>query len=220
MSNKCILTSKDNKYVDHIKKIINQADYEIKVIDELNILSLKEDDIVYSLITNNLTLDIYKFNYLINKEFYSKKLNKKDIQIMLIENNVNTPKILKKVNVYPVYFKENKHEGFVKMLNNEEELFSLTKQINDFYIEEYINFHKEIKCYYIYGHIYDKNIEIFDNEILSICNNVAKILGLDIMSLDILFNDNNYYVIDVNQSPGFYLSDIARLNLIKKLKEM
>ena len=220
MSNKYILINKNNKYTDHINKIINQSDYEINVIDEKDILLLNDNDVIYSLITNNLNLNIDRFTNFINKDFYIKKINKKNIQMLLFNNNINTPKILNKIKNYPIYLKENQHEGLVKKINNEIELFDYTSNLKDYYIEEYIEPQNEIKCYYIFGNVYDKTTQIFDNKIVSLLNKVSKTLALDIMSVDILVKNNTYYVIDVNQSPGFYLSDIARLNLIKKIKEM
>ena len=220
MSNKYILINKNNKYTDHINKIINQSDYKIDVIDEKDILLLNDNDVIYSLITNNLNLNIDRFTNFINKDFYIKKINKKNIQMLLLNNNINTPKILNKIKNYPIYLKENQHEGLVKKIYNEIELFDYTSNLNDYYIEEYIELQNEIKCYYIFGNVYNKTTQIFDNKIVTLLNKVSKTLALDIMSVDILVKNNTYYVIDVNQSPGFYLSDIARLNLIKKLKEM
>ena len=45
--------------------------------------------------------------------------------------------------------------------------------------------------------------------------NISKILKLEIFSVDLIKIQNEYYVIDVNPSSAFYLSNKARLEFIK-----
>ena len=58
-------------------------------------------------------------------------------------------------------------------------------------------------------------VEIYDLKINNICENISKILKLEIFSVDLIKIQNEYYVIDVNPSSAFYLSNKARLEFIK-----
>lgn len=214
MGNKFILSSSKNKYNDHINKIINEADYKIHVTNDLNDINI--DSVIYSLITNyDFRVDISKYNKFINNNFFIRNLNKKDIQLLLKDNGINTPNIYSKIEQYPVYVKENKHEGLVNLINDSSEYVS-----ENSYAEEYIEYDKEDKYYYVFGKVYDTFTEISDEFIIELCCKIVKILSLDVMSIDVLYKDDKYYVIDVNHSPGFYKSDIARKELIRKIKEM
>ena len=58
-------------------------------------------------------------------------------------------------------------------------------------------------------------VEIYDLKINNICENISKILKLEIFSVDLIKIQDEYYVIDVNPSSAFYLSNKARLEFIK-----
>ena len=49
---------------------------------------------------------------------------------------------------------------------------------------------------------------------------MSGILKLKIFSIDIMKNNNQYIVIDVNPSAGFYMLDEARNNFIRELEKI
>ena len=55
----------------------------------------------------------------------------------------------------------------------------------------------------------------------TICIKVSKHLQLEIFSIDIIKDfEDNYYVIDVNPSAGFYMLDYARKELINNVENI
>ena len=92
--------------------------------------------------------------------------------------------------------------------------------IDDYYLEEIIS-GIESKYYFVFDKLFDKNNEITDKSLTKLANNIKELLSLEVFSFDIINNKNINYIIDVNISPGFYKSDIARsyfINLIKDIK--
>ena len=61
----------------------------------------------------------------------------------------------------------------------------------------------------------DKSIFKSFNGMYNKYENISKILKLEIFSVDLIKIQNEYYVIDVNPSSAFYLSNKARLEFIK-----
>ena len=199
-NNLTILTSKSNKYEGQIDKIINQASFNVnKVYIEDNFSY--DDSIIYSFSdVNKITKNI------INYKFYLNYKDKRQIQIAL-SNKIFTPNILNKVETI-AYLKENKHEGVVRKVKKNELI-----ELNNYYLEEVIE-GKEYKYYFVFDSLFDNSNTIFDNDLLNIAKVIKETLLLDVFSFDVIKKDNINYVIDVNVSPGFYKSDVARNHFI------
>ena len=203
-NNLTILTSKSNKYEGQIDKIINQASFKVnKVYIEDNFSY--DDSIIYSFANvTKITKNI------INYKFYLNYIDKKQIQIEL-SNKIFTPKLLNKVETI-AYLKENKHEGVVKLVEKNQNI-----DLNNYYLEEVIE-GKEYKYYFVFDSLFDNLNTIFDNNLLNIAKVIKETLLLDIFSFDVIKKDNINYVIDVNVSPGFYKSDVARNHFISYIE--
>lgn len=221
-----IIASKKGKYFKQIDKLINESLIEAKsyYIEDLLISDIKfnSDDLLYFMCSNYSLIKSYLLTRIIdaeiiNKTFLLKEKTKKDVQLILSEKSINTPKLLNDINDKFFYLKENNHEGLSKKIKGEE--------LNDFshidyYLEEYIDYKIELKLYYVYGQIFNKKEIEHNIKLINICNNISRILSLDVFSVDILIDDLNYYVIDVNYSPGFYLSDIGRKSLLISARDI
>ena len=203
-NNLTILTSKSNKYEGQIDKIINQASFKVnKVYIEDNFSY--DDSIIYSFANvTKITKNI------INYKFYLNYKDKKQIQIEL-SNKIFTPKLLNKVETI-AYLKENKHEGVVKLVEKNQNI-----DLNNYYLEEVIE-GKEYKYYFVFDSLFDNLNTIFDNNLLNIAKVIKETLLLVIFSFDVIKKDNINYVIDVNVSPGFYKSDVARNHFISYIE--
>ena len=203
-NNLTILTSKSNKYEGQIDKIINQASFKVnKVYIEDNFSY--DDSIIYSF------ANVTKISKnIINYKFYLNYKDKKQIQIEL-SNKIFTPKLLNKVETI-AYLKENKHEGVVKLVEKNQNI-----DLNNYYLEEVIE-GKEYKYYFVFDSLFDNLNTIFDNNLLNIAKVIKETLLLDIFSFDVIKKDNINYVIDVNVSPGFYKSDVARNHFISYIE--
>ena len=208
MNKLLLIVSRQNKYLGQVNKIIKESSFESSY-------SFKEDGFSYE---NNI---IYSFTNLdkvnknvINYKFYQNYKNKLQVQQLLSNNNIATPKILNEINS-EAYLKENKHEGIVKLINNTNQI-----DIDDYYLEEIIS-GIESKYYFVFDKLFDKNNEITDKSLTKLANNIKELLSLEVFSFDVINKENVNYIIDVNISPGFYKSDIARsyfINLIKDIK--
>ena len=75
--------------------------------------------------------------------------------------------------------------------------------------------------YYVAGKVFFKDSQSYDKVVNNICKNISVALNnLEVFSVDIIKSqDNNYYVIDVNPSAGFYLSDDGRKYFLDELKK-
>lgn len=207
MNKLLLITSKQNKYVDQINKIIKESLFESR-------LTFKEDnfnceDYIIYLFTK---LDEVNEN-VINYKFYQNYKSKLEVQQLLKNNNISTPKIVDKITSY-VYLKENKHEGSVKLINNYDQI-----NVSDFYLEENIK-GVENKYYFVFDKLFDKNIEIIDKNLINLASNIKDTLLLEVFSFDVISKENINYVIDVNIAPGFYKSDIARSYFINSIKDI
>lgn len=199
-----ILTSKSNKYQGQIDKIVSTSSFNVKKV-------FIEDGVDY---TNDI---VYSFTRLINVssnvinyKFYLNYLNKKQVQVLL-SNKVNTPKLLTKVDDI-AYLKENKHEGIVKKITNTDNI-----NLSNYYLEQVIE-GIENKYYYVFDSLFDNISKIIDKDLLNIASTICNTLQLDVFSFDVIKKDNINYVIDVNVSPGFYKSDIARNHFISYIE--
>ena len=138
------------------------------------------------------------------------------------DNYIEVPKIIDKNSIkrinHPTFCKENRHGGIVLKTYTSSTISRFFEKFNkdDFYIEESIIAQEELKLYFVRDSMYSKgNI----NDILkTICIKVSKLLQLEIFSIDIIKDfEDNYYVIDVNPSAGFYMLDYARKELINNI---
>ena len=166
---------------------------------------------------------------IINKNFLIEKHDKLICQEKLMKNNIDVPKIYKGKNIdissfdYPIFCKENKHQGITFQAYNIRTInyFFQNYDISNFYFEESIKSVDEIKLYYVNGKVILKNKVYDDNDkIIKVCENISRVLSLDVFSTDILKFDNKYYVIDINASSGFYLSDAARKEFLWYVGEL
>lgn len=219
-----VFYSNKGKYFDFIKKYKKESNC-IKfycIEDAINSnLSFFERDTVYLLLNDlemiNKFINKYKGKVrILNQNFYEMKLSKLDVQNLLYKHSYNVPKIMDKNDFDKCYFKENNHQGFSQVINSAFEAKQVikTNKVKSFYLEEYISFDREIKLYYVFDKLYSKDIECLDSDKYK---DIAKILSLDIMSIDILIKDDIYYLIDVNASPGLYHCDEGLTYFIKRV---
>lgn len=220
MSRFIILTSYKNKYNDHINRILNESIRKIELfyledINNNNVL-FNKDDFIYILSSNyKLIADaIFKIKdyNIINKRFFNKGLSKLDTQL-LISSYIDIPKIVTKFENNILYYKENRHEGLVLKINTLDEYNNINRNI-DYYLEENID-GIENKIYYVYGNVFYKYNTNYKNELDDICLKVSNSLNLDVFSMDVISTIDKHYCIDINFSPGFYLSNEARASFLK-----
>ena len=129
-----------------------------------------------------------------------------------------TPYSKIKDNTYPIFCKENNHVGIIFLVYNKVTLDKFFKKfnMNKFYLEEKLDNTYEYKIYYVNKKVFFKDkIKIYDPEINKMCEKISKILKLEVFSVDLIKIQDEYYVIDVNPSSAFYLSNKARLEFIK-----
>ena len=239
MKNKCnIFLSKKEKYLGSATKIKNSSKVPVNIIWIEDFMSCEnkkeilEDSIIYFLCNTSLieTLmkEIENVNcFIINKNFFKNNYEKEKIQNILASNNVKTPKIYCIDNnyenlVYPVFCKENKHAGMILKAYTQDTIVKFFERFDSrkFYLEESIEGDTEAKIYFVKNKIYyNKNI-VESDAILETCKKVSKILNLDIFSIDFIKNNNEYVVIDVNPSAGFYMLDEARKDFINELEKL
>lgn len=234
--NKCIifLSRKENyiKSAIKIKKdseilvnIIYIEDF-IKIIDKEKIL---ENSIIYFLCNSILINEILESAkhlecYIFNKYFFENKYTKIEIQNILISNKIRTPRLYKNYKIdefeFPIFCKENRHAGIVFKAYTKETIIRFFEKFNqnNFYLEESLNIQEEVKFYYINGKVYSK-INIL-GDVNEDCIKIAKVLNLEIFSVDFIKYNNEYYIIDVNPSAGFYMLDNARMKFIDELKNI
>lgn len=234
-----IFYSKDNLFSNQLKKIQNDSFIETEILEiESFCLSskrmiLSENDCVYFLCCNSKDVKtcINKITggIIINKKFLINKHDKLKCQEKLMNENINVPRIYKGKNVdinlfnYPIFCKENKHQGITFQAYNIRTInyFFQNYDIKNFYFEDSIKSNDEIKMYYVNGKIILKNGLYNNNDtITKICKKISKTLNLEVFSTDILKFKDEYYVIDVNASAGFYLSDVARKEFLYYVGEL
>lgn len=239
MKNFKIIVSKENIYTGQVKKIKEQSELFTEVINIEDLLEAAKVDfnhsIVYFLCCNSPLVHMVinqmeKYDcYIINKEYLLKKYLKLEVQKLLSNNKVMTPTIFSNEKIeeikFPVFCKENRHEGIIAQIYNELTINRLFSKFDkkDFYIEQSINdnISKEIKVYYVAGKLFFQN-EVKDKEhFCEVCKNISNTLDhLEVFSADIIqTEDGKLYVIDVNPSAGFYLSDEGRKYFLEEIKK-
>ena len=236
--NKCIIfLSKKEKYLKSAYKIKKNTKLNVDIIyiedfiQNINKNEILEDSIIYFLCNSNLNKEIVNIAsktkcYIFNKRFFENNYTKLEIQKLLIKNKLCVPKIATYEDYrnlkYPVFCKENRHAGIVFKAYTNNTVKRILEKFDqkDFYIEESIECQQEIKYYYIKGNVYCKDTMDIPNVIYNNCDRIAKLLKLDIFSMDVIKNNNSYMIIDVNSSAGFYLLDDARNNLIYEIEKL
>lgn len=237
-----IFASINNIYTGQVKKLKEESLIEthIMYIEEFvrksEEFSFREEDVIYFLCCNSELIQnainlLKKFQcYIINESYLENDYKKYDIQKILANNKVPVPKTNYDGDIdnikFPIFCKENCHEGIIFQAYNKITLKKFFEKFNiyDFYFENVIvgneNSGREEKYYYVAGETFGKNdTEIVKDEVKNICNDISKALNnLEVFSVDIIqTKENDSYVIDVNPSAGFYLSDNGRKCFLNKV---
>ncbi len=234
-----IFYSKDNLFSNQLNKIQNDSFIETEILEIENFclsskrMKLSDSECVYFLCCNSndvkKCIDKIDGGNIINKTFLIQEHDKLTCQKKLMFSNIDVPKIYSGANLdiklinYPIFCKENKHQGITFQAYNIRTInyFFQNYDVNNFYFEESLRSIDEIKLYYINGTIIKKDeTNNNDEELIKICKNVSKVLNLEVYSMDVLKFNNKYYVIDVNASAGFYLSNIARKEFLYYVGEL
>lgn len=231
---KCIIfLSKEEDYLGSAIKIKEQANFYTELIYIEDFMTSKreiENSVIYFLCNSDYIKEIVNMKeikncYIFNEKYFKNNYTKLEIQKILKENNIKVPEIIEKNEVsninFPIFCKENKHGGIVLKTYTSKTVARFFEKFNknNFYLEKEIPVQKESKLYFINNFIYSKGT--LNNEQKEICFNVSEILELEIFSIDIIRdNEDNYYVIDVNASAGFYMLDYARKELINNIEYM
>lgn len=220
--------------IDKIKSndiLIVKEIYIEDFLDEKEKYKISESDVVYILCNNNVLINklIEKLSdvkcKILNKEFYIQNYDKEKIQKKLLKNDIKVPKIIdfnEKFNK-KLICKPKNHTLEVNIFDNIKslEMFLNDKNIDDFYIEEYIENDVEYKIYFVNNKVFFyENVENLNNEKLNeTLNKISKILKLDVYSVDVIFNKNEeFYIIDINPSAGLFMSKDAQRELINFAK--
>lgn len=227
--------SKYENSLDGAKKIQNQSNYDVEIYgiekfcEENKYNLINEEDVIFFLCASPLIYEVAtKLNEkgcrIINKEYFLSNFTKKEIQILLEKNQVKIPKIyiedIYNNNIFPIFCKENMHTGITLQLYNKNTQDRVFEKFDykDFYLEEpvKINNSKEIKVYCVNGEIFYKNNQEQNNIIINdICKKVVKIFNnIEVCSIDFIYNEEEYYLIDFNPSSGFYSTDKGRKGFI------
>ncbi|MBQ8299618.1 MAG: hypothetical protein IJX99_07210 [Clostridia bacterium] len=237
-----IFTSVNNIYTGQVAKIVKESKIDTKVIniedlvENANKYKFEKEDVAYFLCCNSLLIKdaIEILNQygctIINYDYLKCDYKKLDIQKLLQENDVLIPEICQTNNLdnltFPLFCKENKHEGIIFQVYNKITLEKFFERfdIENFYFEEVIiandSVGEEIKLYFVNGEIFGKKDSIIiDDALKTMCLNVSKALNdLEVFSVDIIkTKENKSYVIDVNPSAGFYLSDQGRACFLNQI---
>ncbi|MBQ8844567.1 MAG: hypothetical protein IJ008_00960 [Clostridia bacterium] len=220
--------------IDKIKSndiLIVKEIYIEDFLDEKEKYKISESDVAYILCNNNVLINklIEKLSdvkcKILNKEFYMQNYDKEKIQKKLLKNDIKVPKIIdfnEKFNK-KLICKPKNHTLEVNIFDNIKslEMFLNDKNIDDFYIEEYIENDVEYKIYFVNNKVFFyENVENLNNEKLNeTLNKIGKILKLDVYSVDVIFNKNEeFYIIDINPSAGLFMSKDAQRELINFAK--
>lgn len=236
MMNKCIIfLSKKENYIKSAVKIKKQANFPVEILyveDYVKNKNIIKNSIIYFLCNSYLIKDIINkklYNcYIYNKNFFKYNYEKLEMQLLLKSKNIKIPELISKEHIdkinSPVFCKENKHGGIVLKTYTRNTILRFFEKFNkdDFYLEKSIDLKEELKLYFVKNKIFSKtNI---NNSVKKIVIEVSQNLDLEIFSLDLVKDiRDDYYVIDVNPSAGFYMLDSARgclindiINILKK----
>ena len=220
--------------IDKIKSndiLIVKEIYIEDFLDEKEKYKISESDVAYILCNNNVLINklIEKLSdvkcKILNKEFYIQNYDKEKIQKKLLKNDIKVPKIIDFNENFnkKLICKPKNHTLEVNIFDNIKslEVFLNDKNIDDFYIEEYIENDVEYKIYFVNNKVFFyENVENLNNEKLNeTLNKISKILKLDVYSVDVIFNKNEeFYIIDINPSAGLFMSKDAQRELINFAK--
>ncbi len=237
-----IFASVKNIYTGQVKKLQNESKVDTKVIyiedfvEKSEEYSFEKEDVIYFLCCNSMLVPdairlLKQFNcIIINKKYLECNYKKGDIQNLLYSNKILVPNIKFEKDInnikFPIFCKENRHEGIIFQAYNKITLerFFEKFEIDDYYFENVImgngSKDEEMKIYYVEGEVFGKNDSVqIDEELRGTCKIVSTALNdLEVFSADIIkTKDNKNYVIDVNPSAGFYLSDKGRKYFLEKI---
>lgn len=231
---KCIIfLSKEENYLGSAIKIKEQSNFYTEIIYiEDYIMNKKkiENSIIYFLCNSELVKGIINIKeidncYIFNKKFFENNYTKLEMQNILKNNYIQVPRIIDKNSInrinFPTFCKEDRHGGIVLKTYTSNTINRFFEKFNkdDFYLEESIIAQEELKLYFVRDFIYSKGK--INDVLKTICTKVSKQLQLEIFSIDIIKDfEDNYYVIDVNPSAGFYMLDYAREELIKNIEDI
>lgn len=205
-----VYVSKYENSLDGAKKIKNEADFDVEIFEierfcqDNNYNLIKEDDVIFFLCASDL---IYQ------------------VTVKLEKNKINIPKLytenINENRQFPIFLKENIHTGITLQLYNDSTQNRIFEKFNykDFYLEEPVKIKNanEIKVYCVNGEIfYKNNQEQINEDINNICKRVIEIFNnIEVCSIDFIYNDDEFYLIDFNPSSGFYSTDKGRKGFIK-----
>ena len=232
-----IIASKSNIYTGQVKKLKNESKLPTEILyiedlieDKIDLLKV-ENSIVYFLCCNSPLVPkaiekIEKYSArIINKDYLENNYQKLYVQELLQKNGIKIPTIYSydenmSIN-FPIICKENKHEGIIVQVYNMITLTRLFSKFNskDFYLEDSIEKHSEIKVYFVGEKAFLREAENKDKELDEICKKISIALDdLEVFSADIIQNvEGENFVIDVNPAAGFYLSNDGRKYFLNEL---
>lgn len=237
MSIKNIFTGQVKK-IQQESKIDTLVIYIEEFIENYQNYKITENDVVYFLCCNSMLvpnviniLEDYNCK-IINKDYLKCNYRKFDIQKILYENEISVPNMTYETNIekinFPIFCKENRHEGIIFQAYNKITLEKFFEKFNilDYYFEEVIEKSlvgwNEIKIYFVDGKVFSKDDTVeLTEEIKELCNKIESSFdGLEVFSVDIIQTVNKKnYVIDLNSAAGFYLSDDGRKYFLQKIFE-
>lgn len=231
-----LLLSKSNNLIRYYKIKNESPDFvDLIYIEDFisnnNNIQIQNEDIILIMSNDSYIskfIETVNNCIILNKKFLKYNYDKLKVQKILQENDISVPNILNLNEIenkhFPIYCKSLKHTILSKKIENFTELndFTLKNDSNNFYIEQNVlngNL-TEFKIYFVKDEIfYYDNIEETNKETISkVMLEISKILSLDVFSMDVIMNEEIYYVLDVNPMPGFYMSKNSRLALIEKFK--
>lgn len=234
-----IFISKYEESIESARKIQKESDFAVDIIyieefyQNNEFENITKEDLIYFLCASPLIFEVIKIIQkkkckIINKEYFLNNYSKKDVQILLKENNFRVPQIYLKPNCnderFPLFCKENIHTGITIKVYNKSTLDKFFSKFDkkEFYLEEPIetdsNGSHEFKAYFINNHVHYKNNDYQKNKIIEeICNKIKEqiFINIEIFSIDFIYKNNNYFIIDFNPSSGLYASDSARREFIE-----
>lgn len=197
---------------DYLK---NNSNFEINVDDVVYILS--NDNVLNNKLIENLSIVDCK---ILNKNYYLSNYDKQQIQQILFQNCVPVPKIINLNDdfVGKVICKPKNHTLAVNIFDDMNSLrcFLKNKDANEYYIEKFEEYEIEYKIYFVNNKMFFyEEVNAVDNKLLNeTLNKISDILKLDVYSVDVLFNAQQFYIIDINPSAGLFKSKDARIALI------
>lgn len=174
----------------------------------------------------------------LNRKFYSRYWDKEQMFTVLqgIKTSLEIPyhynnKADIMDNEYPIYVKSNMHQGITFESKNCDMIngFEFAVDLDDYYFEKKVSSDtsKEIKVFYLKGEIMpsDKDKEKYNEclkynpQLSESLDKIAKYFKLDFCSVDIIFDKDKQYLIDLNSAPGYYTTQYGTEKFSKVLLE-